>query len=54
MRIIDDIRYSSFMGYKVIWLNGYYGLGVGFMITWAFYLSGVWKKGLKIKGGSEA
>ena len=47
-------RYSSFMGYKVIWLNGYYGLGVGFMITWAFYLSGVWKKGLKIKGGSEA
>ncbi len=37
-------RYSSFMGYKVIWLNGYFGLGVGFLITWTFYLCGVWKK----------
>lgn len=44
-------RYSSFMGYKVIWLNGYYGLGVGFLITWAFYLCGVWKKG--ISAGEE-
>ncbi len=41
-------RYSSFMGYKVIWDNGYYGLGVGFLITWTFYLSGVWKKGLNM------
>lgn len=44
-------RYSSFRGYKVIWLNGYYGLGVGFLITWAFYLCGVWKKG--ISAGEE-
>ncbi len=42
-------RYSSFMGYRVIWLNGYYGLGVGFLITWTFYLCGVWKKGLHLE-----
>ncbi len=42
-------RYSSFMGYKVIWLNGYYGLGVGFLITWTFYLCGVWKRGIPEK-----
>ncbi len=46
-------RYSDFMGYKVIWLNGYYGLGVGFIITWTFYLCGVWKKGLERIDGIE-
>ncbi|MCR5673111.1 MAG: MATE family efflux transporter [Lachnospiraceae bacterium] len=39
-------RYSSFMGYKVIWLNGFYGLSVGFLITWTIYLSKVWQKGI--------
>ena len=39
------VRYSSFIGYQIVWWNGLFGFGIGFIITWSFYLSGKWKKG---------
>lgn len=37
-------RYSPFFGYSIVWWNGLFGFGVGFMICWSYYLSGRWKK----------
>ena len=37
-------RYSDFLGHTIIWWNGIFGFGTGFMITWIFYLSGWWRK----------
>ena len=39
-------RYSDFLGYTVIWWNGIFGFGMGFLITWSFYLSGRWQRGI--------
>lgn len=35
-------RYSPFLGYSVIWWNGIFGFGMGFLVTWACYLVGRW------------
>ena len=35
-------RYSSFLGASVIWWNGLFGFGTGFLIAWAYYFSGRW------------
>jgi putative MATE family efflux protein len=37
-------RYSSFLGYSIVWWNGIFGFGIGFMVTWTFYLSGLWSR----------
>lgn len=37
-------RYSTFLGYKIIWWNGLFGFGVGFLITWTYYLSKRWQR----------
>ena len=37
-------RYSAFLGHTVIWWNGIFGFGIGFMITWTFFLSGRWHR----------
>ena len=37
-------RYSHFLGYTIIWWNGLFGFGTGFIITWSYYLSGRWQK----------
>lgn len=42
------LRYSSFLGYTIIWWNGIFGFGIGFIITWSCYLSGIWKKNSSI------
>ena len=39
-------RYSSFFGYTIIWWNGVFGFGMGFLITWIFYLSRLWMRGI--------
>ena len=36
-------RYSSFLGYTIIWWNGRFGFGMGFLISWSYYLSGRWQ-----------
>lgn len=38
------LRYSSFLGHTIIWWNGIFGFGLGFLITWSYYLSGKWQK----------
>ena len=35
-------RYSAFLGHTVIWWNGIFGFGMGFLIAWSYYLSGRW------------
>lgn len=41
--VVYLLRNSSFLGYRILWWNGLFGFGVGFTITWSFYLSGRWK-----------
>lgn len=35
-------RYSPIFGHTIIWWNGLFGFGVGFLITWSYYLSNRW------------
>ena len=37
-------RYSGFFGHTIIWWNGIFGFGAGFLISWTYYLSGKWQK----------
>ena len=41
-------RYSSLFGYTIIWWNGLFGFGTGFLITWTYYLSGRWQRNAEI------
>lgn len=45
-------RYSSFLGYTIIWWNGIFGYGMGFLIAWSYYLSGKWQKNSAISAGT--
>lgn len=46
-------RYSSFLGYKIIWWNGLFGFGTGFLISWTYYLSNRWQKKTVIEDKNE-
>lgn len=46
--IVYLLRYSPYFGHTIIWWNGLFGFGIGCTITWAFYLSGIWKKSKKL------
>lgn len=37
-------RYTDFFGTSIIWWNGLFGFGTGFMVTWIYYISGKWQK----------
>lgn len=37
-------RYSSVFGKSIIWWNGLFGFGTGFLITWSYFLSNKWQK----------
>lgn len=37
-------RNSEMFGYTIIWWNGLFGFGTGFLISWSYYLSGKWRK----------
>lgn len=37
-------RFSVYFGHAIIWTNGLFGFGMGFLITWSYYLSGRWQK----------
>lgn len=37
-------RYSDFFGHTIIWWNGLFGFGTGFMVAWIYYFSGKWQK----------
>lgn len=38
------LRYSPFLGCTIVWWNGLFGFGIGFIVTWTFYFSGKWKE----------
>ena len=40
--------YSDIFGHSIIWWNGLFGFGTGFLVTWTFYLSGIWQKNAKL------
>lgn len=46
MRVLSTylFRYSAVFGMSIIWWNGLFGFGTGFLITWIYYLSGRWQK----------
>lgn len=46
--VVYLLRYSAFLGYSIIWWNGLFGFGIGFTITWLYYLSGKWHKNATI------
>ena len=41
-------RYSQYFGRTIIWWNGLFGFGMGFIIAWTYYLSGRWKRNSNI------
>ena len=47
------LRYSDFLGHTVIWWNGIFGFGMGFLITWSCYLSGMWLKNSSLSLSDE-
>ena len=38
------LKDSAFLGYRIIWWNGLFGFGMGFTVSWLYYLSGRWQK----------
>lgn len=40
--IVSLLHKSDFLGYRILWWNGLFGFGIGFIITWTYYLSGRW------------
>ena len=42
------LKDSSFLGYRVIWWNGLFGFGMGFTVSWIYYLSGRWQQNASI------
>lgn len=51
MRVLSTylFRYSALFGHTIIWWNGLFGFGTGFIITWAYYLSNCWQKGSAVE-----
>lgn len=47
------LRHSPFLGYTVVWWNSAFGFGTGFIVTWTFFFSGLWKKNAQITGDSN-
>ena len=41
---------SPFLGHRIIWWNGLFGFGMGFTISWTYYLSGRWQRNSAIAG----
>ncbi|MBQ7503061.1 MATE family efflux transporter [bacterium] len=41
-------RYSDFLGYTIIWWNGSFGFSTGCCIAWCYYLSGRWRRNVKV------
>ena len=48
------LRSGPLFGYRIIWWNGLFGFGVGFLIAWGYYLSGRWKQGAVLTGDDSA
>ena len=42
------LKNSLFFGQSIIWWNGIFGYGVGFIITWSYFFSNKWKENANI------
>ena len=42
------LKDSSFLVYRIIWWNGLFGFGMGFIVSWSYYLSGRWQNNASI------
>ena len=40
-------RYSTFFGFTIIWWNSLFGFGTGLILTWSYYFSKRWQRGIK-------
>ena len=40
---------SGLLGYRIIWWNGLFGFGMGFLISWTYYLSGRWQRNTSVR-----
>ena len=51
MRVLTTylFRYSPLFGYTIIWWNGLFGFGMGFLIAWSYYLSNRWQRNSAIE-----
>lgn len=47
-------RYSAVFGHTIIWWNGIFGFGMGFLITWSYYLSGRWQSSPQLSADHSA
>ena len=47
------LRYGAFFGHTIIWWNGLFGYGMGFLISWTYYLSGRWQRNSSITAAAE-
>jgi len=56
MRVLATylFRYSSFLGVSVIWWNGIFGFGTGFLISWTYYLFGRWWDKSELHAGKQS
>ena len=45
--------HGPFLGYTIVWWNGIFGFGVGCFISWSYYLSGRWRRGLGADAGPQ-
>lgn len=39
------LKDGAAFGHTIVWWNGLFGFGMGFCITWGYYLSGRWRRG---------
>lgn len=46
-------RYGELFGHSIIWWNGLFGFGTGFLITWTYYLSNQWQKNSSVFVGEK-
>ena len=42
-------QHSHLFGYTIIWWNGLFGFGMGFLIAWSYYLSNRWQRNSAIE-----
>ena len=43
------LKDGAMFGHTIVWWNGLFGFGAGFCVTWGYYLSGRWKRGIAVK-----
>lgn len=44
------LKDSPFLNYRIIWWNGLFGFGLGFVVCWFYYLTGRWQRGASVTG----